>query len=135
MRTQTIEWFQNDLPSRTAIAGSVRALNRILCLAAKGFTALVPALAIVVGAAWAITLPSLEQFLQASLWASGFIFLALAIDSEKQTIGWLFATGIALPVLAMLSSYVAVEFAVVAAVIVAAWVVASTLRQYVAAGS
>ena len=69
------------------------------------------------------------------MWASGFIFLALAIDSEKQTIGWLFATGIALPVLAMLSSYVAVEFAVVAAVIVAAWVVASTLRQYVAAGS
>ncbi len=128
MRTQTIEWFQNDLPSRAAIAGSVRALNRILCLAAKGFTALVPALAIVVGTAWAITLPGLEQFLQASLWASGFVFLALAIDSEKPTIGWLLATGIALPVLALLSSFVAGEFAIVAAVIVAAWMAASTLR-------
>ena len=129
MRTQTIEWFQNDLPSRTAIAGSVRTLNRILCLAAKGFTALVPALALVVGAAWAITLPSLEQFLQASLWASGFVFLALAIDSEKPAIGWLLATGIALPVLALLSSFVAGEFAIVAAVIVAAWVAASILRR------
>ena len=128
MRTQTIEWFQNDLPSRAAIAGSVRTLNRILCLAAKGFTALVPALAIVVGTAWAITLPGLEQFLQASLWASGFVFLALAIDSEKPTIGWLLATGIALPVLALLSSFVTGEFAIVAAVIVAAWMAASTLR-------
>ncbi len=128
MRTQTIEWFQNDLPSKTAIAGSVRTLNRILCLAAKGFTALVPALAIVVGTAWAITLPGLEQFLQASLWASGFVFLALAIDSEKPTIGWLLATGIALPVLALLSSFVAGEFAIVAAVIVAAWMAAATLR-------
>ncbi len=128
MRTQTIEWFQNDLPSETAIAGSVRTLNRILCLAAKGFTALVPALAIVVGTAWAITLPGLEQFLQASLWASGFVFLALAIDSEKPTIGWLLATGIALPVIALLSSFVAGEFAIVAAVIVAAWMAAATLR-------
>ena len=129
MKTHTIEWFQNDFPSRTAIAGSVRTLNRVLCLAAKGFTALVPALAIVVGAAWAITLPSLEQFLQASLWASGFVFLALAIDSEKPTIGSLLATGLALPLLALLSSHVAGEFAIVAAVIVAAWVAASILRR------
>ena len=129
MKTQTIEWFQNDFPSSTAIAGSVRTLNRVLCLAAKGFTALVPALAIVVGAAWAITLPSLELFLQASLWASGFVFLALAIDSEKPTVGWLLATGIALPVLALLSSHVAGEFAIVAAVMVAAWVAASILRR------
>ena len=129
MRTNTIEWFQNDNPSRTAIADSARTLNRVLRLAAKGFTALVPALAIVVGAAWAITQPSLDQFLQASLGTSGFIFLALAIDSEKSTVGWLLATGIALPVLALLSSHVAGEFAIVAAVIVAAWVAVSILRR------
>ncbi len=129
MKTQTIEWFQNDFPSRTALAGSVRTLNRVLCLAANGFTALVPALAVVVGAAWAITLPSLEQFLQASLWASGFVFLALALDSEKPTVSGLLATGIALPVLALLSSHVAGEFTIVAAVIVAAWVAASILRR------
>ena len=129
MKTHAIEWSQNDFPARTIIAGSARTLNRTLGLAAKGFTALVPALAIVVGAAWAITLPGLEQFLQASLWASGFIFLALAVDSEKPTVGLQLATGIALPVLALLSSRVAVEFAILAAVIVAAWLAASILRR------
>ncbi len=129
MRTQTIEWFQNDLPSRAAIAGFVRTLNRILCLPAKGFTALVPALAIVVGTAWAITLPGLEQFLQASLWASGFVFLALVADSEKPPVGLPLATGIALPVLALLSSRVARDFAIVGAVLVATWVAALILRR------
>jgi hypothetical protein len=129
MRTNTIEWLQNDFPSRTAIAGSARTLNRALCLATKGFTALVPALAIVVSAAWAITVPSLDQFLQASLWASGFVFLALALDSEKPTVGLSLATGIVLPVLALLSSRVAGEFAIVAAGLVAAWVAASILRR------
>jgi hypothetical protein len=129
MKTQTFEWLQNDFPTRTAIAGSAKTLNRTLGLAAKGFTALVPALAIVVGAAWAITLPGLEQFLQASLWASGFIFLALAVDSEKPAVGLRLATGIALPILALLSSRVAGEFTIVAAVIVAAWLAASILRR------
>jgi hypothetical protein len=129
MKTQTIEWLQNDFSTRTAIAGSAKTLNRTLGLAAKGFTALVPALAIVVGAAWAITLPGLEQFLQASLWASGFIFLALAVDSEKPAVGLRLATGIALPILALLSSRVAGEFTIVAAVIVAAWLAASILRR------
>ena len=129
MRTNTIEWFQDDLPSRAAIAGSVRTLNRILCLAATGFTALVPALAIVVGTAWAITVPGLEQFLQASLWASGFVFLALVVESESPAIGLPLATGIALPVLAMLSFNVASEFAIVGAVLVATWVAALILRR------
>ncbi len=129
MRTSTIEWFQNDFPSRTAITGSARTLNRPLHLLSQGLTALVPALAIVIGAAWAITVPSLEQFLQASLWASGFIFLALAVDSEKPAIGSLLTTGIALPILALLSSRVASEFVIVAAVVVAAWVAVAILRR------
>jgi len=129
MKALTIDWLHSDFPSRTTIAGPAMALNRALCLAAKAFTALVPALAIVVGAAWAITVPSLEQLLQASLWASGFIFLALAIDSQKATIALLLATGIALPILALLSSHVAGEFAIVAAVLVATWVAASILKR------
>ena len=129
MKALTIEWSQNDYLNRTAITGSAQTLNRVLCLAAKGFTALVPALAIVVGAVWAITVPGVEQFIQASLWASGFVFLALAVDSNKPTVGLTLATGIALPVLALLSSNVAGEFAIVAASLVAAWVAASILRR------
>lgn len=129
MKTQTIEWFHNDFPCRTATTTFAGALNRAQCLVTKGLTALVPALAIVVGAAWAITVPGVEQFLQASLWASGFVFLALAIDSQKPTIGLPIATGIALPVLALLSLHVAGEFAIVAAVVVATWVATSILRR------
>ena len=129
MKTHTIEWFQNDFSNKIGIAGLARTLNRALCLAARGFTALVPALAIVVGAVWAITDPGVEQILQASLWACGFVFLALVIDSEKPPVGLPLATGIALPVLALLSSRVASEFAIVGAVLVAIWVAALILRR------
>lgn len=129
MKTHAIEWFQKDLPGGTALQGSARTLNRALCQATKVFTALVPALAIIVGAVWAVTVPGLGQYLQASLWASGFVFLALALDSTKPTVGWPLATGIALPVLALLSSRVAIEFAIVAALVVAVWVATSILRR------
>jgi hypothetical protein len=129
MKTQTIEWFQSDFSGSAAVANSVGTVNRSLYLVAKGFTAIVPALALVVGIAWAITVPSLGQYLQASLWASGFVFLALAIDSEKPRVSLPIATGIALPVLALLSSYVAPEFALIAGLLVAAWVTASILKR------
>jgi hypothetical protein len=129
MKTHTIEWLHSNTTNRTLTVPSAKNLNRALGLAAKAFTALVPALAIVVGAAWAITIPSLEQILEASLWASGFIFLALAVDSEKPSVGLPLITGLALPILALLSSRVAAEFAIVAAVVVAAWVAASILRR------
>ena len=129
MRTNTIEWLHHDSASSTSLAGSAMILNRALCLASKGFTALVPALAIIIGSAWAIGTPDLEPFLQASLWAAGFIFLALAVDSEKSTIGPLLATGMALPILALLSSRVAGELAIVAAAVVATWVAVSILRR------
>ena len=129
MKTHTLEWFHNTTSDRTLTVPTAMSLNRILGLAAKAFTAFVPALAIVVGAAWAITMPGLEQILEASLWASGFIFLAMAVDSERPAVGPLLFTGIALPVLALLSSRIAAEFTIVAAVLLAAWVAASILRR------
>jgi hypothetical protein len=60
MKTHTIEWLHSNTTNRTLTVPSAKNLNRALGLAAKAFTALVPALAIVVGAAWAITIPSLE---------------------------------------------------------------------------
>jgi hypothetical protein len=129
MKTHTHEWLPSTTSNRTFTVPSATSLNRALGLAAKAFTAFVPALAIVVGAAWAITIPALEQILEASLWASGFIFLALAVDSERPSVGPLLITGLALPILALLSSRVAAEFTIVAAVLLAAWVAASILRR------
>jgi len=92
--------------------------------------ALVPALAIVVGATWLVTQPHLVLYLQALTWAAGFVFLGFAFDSETAENAILsVATGVALPVLALLSSSVALELVIVAAALVAAWVAAGILRR------
>ena len=129
MKTQTIEWTNIDQHNTTTARNPIGSLNSALSQATKVFLALVPALAIVVAATWLIAAPGLVVYLQATLWASGFVFLGLAIDSEKPVPGLSLATGIALPVLAVLSSRVAVEIAIVAAVLVAAWVAAAIWRR------
>jgi hypothetical protein len=129
MKTQSINWTISHSTQSGATWNPAVSLNSLLCQAARVFVAFVPALAIVVLAAWAITVPSMAQLTQASMWATGFIFLALAIESRKPTIGLLLSTGVALPVLALLSSHVAVEFAVIAAALVALWVGSFILRR------
>jgi hypothetical protein len=129
MKTQSIEWTNINNPSTITARNPVGRLNSAMGLATKAFLALVPALAIVVAAAWLITAPGLVVYLQATLWASGFVFLGLAIDSEKSVASLSLATGIALPILAILSSRVAVEIAIVAAALVAAWVAAAIWRR------
>ena len=127
MKTHTIEWTNNR--GATIAQSPVRSLNRTLQLATKAFLALVPALAILVGAAWLITVPDLVVYLQATLWASGFVFMGLAIESEKTAGGLSLATGMALPVLAVLSSRISIEIAIVAAALVAIWVAAAIWRR------
>jgi hypothetical protein len=129
MKTQSIEWTNINNLGATIAGNPVGRLNSAMSLVTKAFLALVPAVAIVVGAAWLITAPDLVVYLQATLWASGFVFLGLAIDSEKSVASLSLVTGIALPVLAVLSSRVAVEIAIVAAVLVAAWVAAAIWRR------
>ena len=128
MKTHAIEWINNNRGA-TIAKNLVGSLNRTLQLATKAFLALVPALAILVGAAWLITVPDLVVYLQATLWASGFVFMGLAIESEKTAGGLSLATGMALPVLAVLSSRVSVEIAIVAATLVAIWVAAAIWRR------
>jgi hypothetical protein len=102
----------------------------VLRLAARALLAVAPALAILVGSAWLVNLPDAAIYLQATLGAGGFVFLALAVEAENPQAALLqLATGIALPVLAWLSSREAVEIAIVAAALVAAWVAAGIFRR------
>ena len=126
MKTHAIEWTNIN---NTTARNPVGRLNNALSQATKVFLALVPALAVVVAATWLVTVPGLVVYLQATLWASGFVFLGLAIDSEKSAASLSLVTGIALPVLAVLRSRVAVEFAFVAAALVAVWVAAAIWRR------
>src|SRR5210317_366335 len=73
VKTHTIEWTNINSRSDTRKYDPARKLNRILCLSANMFLALVPALAVITGAAWLITAPDLVAYLQVSLWGAGFV--------------------------------------------------------------
>jgi len=86
-------------------------------------------MAIVIGAFEIIMKPGLEIILQAGLFTSGFLFLALAVDAEKASTGWLLAaTGIMLPVLARLSTDGSLVFTFAAVFLIALWVAATTVK-------
>jgi hypothetical protein len=130
MKTHSIEWSQIPTRDNAVVLKPARQLQGLLRLATRAFLALVPALAIVVGAAWLVTLPNAVLYLQVLTWVSGFVFLGLAVESESAELSILnLATGIALPALALLSSYFAVELTIVAAALVAAWVAAAILQR------
>jgi hypothetical protein len=129
MKTHSIEWTNSYEAGNTISPIPVKRVNNALQLAAKAFRALVPALAIVVGAAWLVTVPDLVVYLQAALWTSGFVFMGLALDVDKRGSGLSLLTGIALPVLTLLSSRVAVEIAIIATALVAAWIAAAIWRR------
>lgn len=142
MKTHAIEWattpgrdsriVPNPIhnPTHNLQRSLPRSLTGVLSLATRALLATVVALAIVVGAAWLVTLPEFAIYLQAALWAGGFVFVALAVESDSPLAAVLqLATGIALPVLAWLSSRSAVELAIVAAALVAAWVATAVFRR------
>jgi len=129
MKTYAIKTNTFSNREKTNPVALAYGVNHGMRLAAKAFLATVPALAIVVLATWLVTMPDLVVYLQATLWASGFVFLGLAIDSESPDNGLSLLTGIALPVLAVMSSRVAVEIAVIDSVIIALWLAVAIWRR------
>jgi hypothetical protein len=130
MKTQAIEWNERIAAPNSGTLNPAKKLNSATRLLNRSFLAAAPALALIVGAALLVSMPDLVVYLQAALWASGFVFFGLALDSEKPTLGLLnLATGIAVMALALLSSIFAIELLIVAVTIVAAWVATGILRQ------
>lgn len=114
----------------TASPVSADYLRAALGLARRAFLAVVPAVGIVIAAAWLAMQAELAVYLQALLWASGFVFFGLALESERAgTALQLLLTGIAVPVLALMSDRVAIEIAVIAAALVALWVAAAVFAR------
>ena len=123
MNSQLVDWSDFTTSTESNSLDAVSNLNRVINLAGCVFIATFPVLAIVVGAAWSITVPAAAMVIQASLWALGFLFLAIATEwNGRELSGWALSTGIALPLLAFLGSYLAGEFTVIAAAILGAWV-------------
>jgi hypothetical protein len=125
-----MEWVPTAEPRFAKNRAFAQRVTEALRLATKALLALVPAAAILVGAAWMVSLPELVLYLQAMTWAAGFVFVGLAIESESAEASILsLATGIVLPVLAALSARLAPELLLVAAALIAAWIAAAILRR------
>jgi hypothetical protein len=125
-----VEWTPFHTRDSRTVLTSPRPLHGILNVASRALLALAPALALVVGAAWLANMADLVVYLQVLAWAGGFVFLALAVEADSPYAALLYlATGVALPLLAWLSSRIAVELIIVAAVLVAVWVAAAILRR------
>jgi hypothetical protein len=129
MKTQAIRWNEQIAAPKSGTLNPAKKLNSATRLLNRSFLAAAPALALIVGAAWLLSVPDLVVYLQAALWTSGFVFFGLALDSEKATLGLSIATGFAVMALALLSSIFAVELLIVAVTIIAAWVATAILRR------
>jgi len=66
--------------------------------------------------------------LSASIWGISFIFLALAVDSQKSRAVLLLVTGLVLMTIAWLGSRVSPEFFILAGVILACWLCVGLYR-------
>lgn len=130
MKTQSIELFPAIRRSDRTMPHALPRLKSLAGVSVRTTLVLMPALILVVGTAWLVTVPHLAVYLQAATWAAGFVFLALAAETERADIALLLAsTGIALPTLAFLSSRVAVELAIVASMLLAVWITAALIRR------
>ena len=127
MKAQSIQWTTSpanrQLLAKTGGKGLV-SLTRIIT---KSFIATVGALAVLAGTAVVVSMPQFDNYLQASLWALGLIFLALAVETRKPLAYAI--SGLVLPAIALLSYNVATEWAMVAAAVLAAWVVYAVYRK------
>jgi apolipoprotein N-acyltransferase len=121
----------SGLPAMASgMLAQARGLEILAQLATRVALASMPALAIVALAALAIANPGTAVVLQAALWAGGFLYLALAVESDRSGGAALnLGLGVAVQTLAWLSVEVAPELAVAAAALVAARMAAAIFRR------
>lgn len=128
--TRSIGWADNPPTLASGLLAQARGLRILAMLAARVAAALIPAVVIVAAAALAVDNPASAVILQATLWAGGFLFAALAVDSHKAGAAAVnFSTGVGMQLLTWLSTEVALELAVAAAALFAARVAIAIFRR------
>ena len=127
MKSQSLQWSSITTGSHHR---DTLPVNSSFSLPGKYFVAALVALGIVFGAASAISSPVTTSVAQAIAWTLALVFLAFSVESSSKSFTrWSLATGLALPVLALMSAMVASGFLVLAAVVVAAWITMAIIRE------
>ena len=91
---------------------------------------LLPAAALLVTAVWAVGHAAWIPYLQAASWAFGFVFLGLALDSEKIGTAWLHVLSAAAVFgLTWLSKSLGPDLLIIVAAVFAAWIPAALFKR------
>lgn len=117
----------------SASAGSrdpVTALNLLAHLAVKGIIAVALCLVLLAGSIWAITEPGFTPYLQALNWSASFVFLAIAVDTQRSSIALMaLATGITVQISTGLSAHFDPGFVLLGTPLMAAWLTMAVFRR------
>ena len=114
MNTQSMHWSTPYNPVVGGMLAQARGLRTLASWASKAAFAVMPALGIMIVANWALSSPVAAIYLLALMWAGGFIFVALAIESEGGAGAVInLAVGLSMLVLSGLSATYAPEFALI----------------------
>ena len=128
-------WRGDPTTISLGLLAQARGLEIVAALATRLAATLMPALALIIGATLLVSTPGLAVYLQAALWAVGFLFYALAVESEKPPLsGGLLVSGLLIHALALGSRLVAPELAVAGTAVAAAWLAGSVARILFRAG-
>jgi hypothetical protein len=122
VKTASMGWSGSPPTIASGLLAQARGLEIVAMLATRLAVVLLPALAIVMASTLAVSTPGTAVYLQAALWAGGFLFYALATESDRPGVAALLVgTGAAIQALAWLSGRVSPELGIAAAALVAAW--------------
>ena len=121
--TAPADWSGSPRTIASGLVAQMRGLEIVAGLATRLALTLLPAVAIVVLATFALADPNKLMLLQVMLWSTGFVFYGLSVDSEHPRLGaLLLISGVLVQALSWMSRSQAAELAVVAAAVVAAWI-------------
>ena len=121
MNTRSMQLYVPRVPVAGGLLAQARGLHTLATWAVKAGLAILPTLGIMILANWALASPVTAIYLLALLWAGGFVFVALAIESEgRASAGINLTVGLSMLVLSGLTSAYAPELAVIASALPAA---------------
>ena len=131
MKTPTTSIQQTRPATRETSIPALRFnTNSLPCLVLAVMISAIPAVALVVFAAWATGAPTLLPAVQAATGLSGLVFLALAIESRGPAAVVKILTAAALFASAYASLAIAIEFMIVGMMIASAWLGAGLFMQF-----
>ncbi len=130
MNTQSIHWEECFNPSSAEPRHPAHTLRGYLAPVVRGLVAFATGLALLTVTIWTVSDPGLAIYMRAFTWSAGFVFLAVAIDTQRPTTAIaVLVTGITILLIAVLSTHTGAGITVVSSLLISAWLTVAIYRQ------